>query len=718
MLKPERNGPCPCGSGKKYKRCCGSMPSTARAGSGPRPIAQPSAVETSQLVGLLSSGRYAEAETAARALIDRFPALGFAWKVLGIAQLVLGKNAVDSLQGAAALLPNDADVFSNLGNALHNAGRLEEAIASCRRALVIDPNSVEALNNLGNALMNFGRPAEAVDCYLRAIRLRPSYAPAFCNLGNAQRSLGQLPESLQSCRQALTLDPRLVDAHGNLGNTLRDLGQLEEAVASYREALRLAPRHAGVLNNLGVVLRDLGRLEEAANSHWQALQANPKYADAYAKLGLVLTDLGRSQDAVESFRRGLALNPRDAEAQASFAVTLRLLGRPADAENVCRRALELRPDLATAHAFAGDLAVDQGDLAQAEASYRQALALRPDLPEAWLGLRRLQRDDAQGWADTAQRLLQLRQPLRIRIDLHYALGEQCDAAGQYDAAFAHYREANELSKQFGLRYDREAASRQVDRIISTYDEAWFAANREAGNDSRRPVFIVGMPRSGTTLAEQILASHPAAFGAGELPFWVGAEAAYAATSQQQSVTPEQHAKITADYLQLLAQRAGDASRVVDKMPGNTVSLGLIHALLPNARIIHMQRDPLDTCLSIYGHNFANGHPYASDLDDLVHQYREYLRLMAHWRSVLPAGSLLELPYEGLIAEQEAWSRRLVEFIDLPWDPGCLDFHKTARTIMTHSKWQVRQPITAASIGRWRRYATHIQPLLALQSGVN
>jgi tetratricopeptide (TPR) repeat protein len=682
VLKPERNQPCPCGSGKKYKRCCGCVPPLARATAGPRAMAQPTAIETGQLVGLLNGGQYAEAESAARALIDRFPALGLAWKVLGIAQLVLGKNAVDSLQGAAALLPNDADVFANLGNALHNAGRLDEAIASCRRALVIDPKSVEALNNLGNALMNSGRPAEAVECYARAIRLRPSFAPAFCNLGNAQRSLGQLPESLQSCRHALRLDPRLIDAHGNLGNTLRDLGQFEEAVASYREALRLAPRHAGVLNNLGSVLRDLGRLDEAANRHWQALQANPNYADAYVKLGQVLTDLGR----------------------------------PLDAESVCRKALELGPDLATAHAFAGDLAVDQGDLARAEASYRRALALNQDLPEAWLGLRRLQRDDPQSWEATARRLLEQRQPLRIAIDLHYALGEHYDAAGRYDLAFAHFREANEHTKVYGLRYDREATSRQTDRILREYDEAFFAAAADGANDSNLPVFIVGMPRSGTSLAEQILAAHPEVFGAGECPFWVGAEAALSAAAQRPSLTPELRGKIAADYLQLLGERAGAARRVVDKMPSTTLPLGLIHAILPNARFIHMQRDPIDTCLSIYAHNLAKRHPYAADLQDLVHQYREYLRLMAHWRRVLPDGSLLEVSYEGLVAGQETWSRRMIEFLGLPWDPACLASHTNTRTVMTHSKWQVRQPITAASIGRWRHYAAHVETLLALQAG--
>jgi hypothetical protein len=222
-----------------------------------------------------------------------------------------------------------------------------------------------------------------------------------------------------------------------------------------------------------------------------------------------------------------------------------------------------------------------------------------------------------------------------------------------------------------------------------------------------------MPRSGTTLAEQILAAHPAVFGAGELLFWPAAFARYDAPGRREPIGGSGLAGLAEKYLEKLAGCSGEALRVVDKMPTNFLGLGMIHAAFPNARIIHMRRDPIDTCLSIYFQDVHTAHSYASDLEDLHHYYREYLRLMAHWRSILPAERLLEVPYEGLTQDQEGWSRRMVEFIDLPWDPACLDYHRTERTILTFSNWQARQKIHRNSVQRWRNYSTFIGPLLGL-----
>jgi hypothetical protein len=219
--------------------------------------------------------------------------------------------------------------------------------------------------------------------------------------------------------------------------------------------------------------------------------------------------------------------------------------------------------------------------------------------------------------------------------------------------------------------------------------------------SPRPVFIVGMPRSGTSLAEQILASHPSVFGAGELPFWTDAAAAYAAATGEDMQNLA--ATLGKDYLRRLDELSTDALRVVDKMPANFLHLGLIHDALPHARIIHLQRNPRDTCLSIYFQHFKTGLDYANDLEDLTNYYLEYLRLMEHWHDVLPESVLLDVPYEGLVGTQETWSRRMLEFIGLPWDAACLDFHRTERRVMTASKWQVRQKISSASVGRWRHY---------------
>jgi hypothetical protein len=308
------------------------------------------------------------------------------------------------------------------------------------------------------------------------------------------------------------------------------------------------------------------------------------------------------------------------------------------------------------------------------------------------------------WLSGIEALLARPLPLRHQISLRYALGKYHDDINQYDEAFAQYFQANELTRRYGVRYDRRQATARVDQIIAAFNADSIRQLQSGGQDSERPVFIVGMPRSGTSLCEQILASHPAVFGAGELPYWPKALATFETTRIP---------AIARDYLARLAALSETAARVVDKMPQNFLALGLIHAAFPRARIIHVRRHPIDTCLSIYFHYFSHLHPYANDFDNLAHYYGEYLRITAHWRSLLPADALLEVPYEALIAEQEKWSRRMVEFVGLPWDRNCLNFQQTERVVITLSKWQVRQKISATSAGRWRNYEKHVAPLLPL-----
>jgi LPS sulfotransferase NodH len=246
-----------------------------------------------------------------------------------------------------------------------------------------------------------------------------------------------------------------------------------------------------------------------------------------------------------------------------------------------------------------------------------------------------------------------------------------------------------------------------------YDQDWLRGARSEGNESTRPVFIVGMPRSGTTLTEQILASHPGVFGAGELRFWHGASVKYESQVLRGAEGHEAIAAAADQYLQLLSSLSADASRVIDKMPANFMNLGLIHAAFPNARIIHMQRNPLDTGLSIYFQIFSNTHTYANDLEDIAHYFTQYYRLMQHWRSTLGEGAILDVPYEELVQDPEPWIRKMVQFAGLPWDPRCLDFHQTERTVVTASNWQVRQRITKSSAGRWRNYESYLGPLRSL-----
>jgi hypothetical protein len=296
-------------------------------------------------------------------------------------------------------------------------------------------------------------------------------------------------------------------------------------------------------------------------------------------------------------------------------------------------------------------------------------------------------------------------PLSHAIGLRYALGKYFDDLGRHDDAFRHYRLANELTKRYGAVYDGEKLTRLIDRLIATFDAGFMSTPpRASASLSERPVFVLGMPRSGTSLAEQILASHPAVFGAGEISFWDDAFGAY---------DPQALSAIADEYLARTAQAPAGALRVVDKMPANFLYAGLIHAVFPRARIIHLRRHPIDTCLSIYFQNFLNAAAFCNDLEYLAHYYREYVRITDHWRAVLPATAFLEVSYEDLVADQERWTGRMLEFIELPWEPQCLEFHRAERVVITASKWQVRQSINAASVGRWRNYERYVGPLEAL-----
>jgi tetratricopeptide (TPR) repeat protein len=602
-VKPGRNDPCPCGSGRKYKHCHG-------APEGAAPPAPEAVRELTELVTMLHAGALAVVEKRCRTLLEARPADGMLWKILSVSLLRQGGGAaLPALERAVELLAQDAEVHFNLGIALAEAGRRDEAVASYRQALALNPASVETLNGLGNVL--------------------------------------------------------------------RELGERREALALYQRALALDPRRADSECNLGTALFELRRIAEAE----------------------------------ECFRRAVVLKPDYPQAQLGLAAVLRVQGRTAEAESCCRAALAAEPRSAAAVSLLGELHADRGRFEEAQQDFERAIAADPSFPTAYCGIaqhRRMTRADT-GWRTGVEALLAKPVPLTHRMSLRYALGKYFDDTGEYDAAFDNYREANELSRRFGTSYDRSRLTERIDRIIAGCDAAFVRESHPGAAQSELPVFVVGMPRSGTSLTEQILASHPEVFGAGEVRFWDDAYTALeraAAPERAAAVPPE----LARDYLARVAGVSRGRQRVIDKMPANFLYLGLIHAALPRARILHMQRHPLDTCLSIYFQNFFNMGPYANDFGNLAHYYEEYLRVMAHWRAVLPATALLAVPYEALIADQEGWSRRMVEFIGLDWDPRCLDFHRTERVVITASRWQVRQKIHGGSAGRWRHYEKHLRPL--------
>jgi tetratricopeptide (TPR) repeat protein len=682
--------------------------------------ATPAPREIGSIVAQLDRGDPAEAERRVTALLMRFPDAGILWKILGVALMRQGKDALHALRQATELLPNDGEAHANLGAALHDRGQWLQALASLRRALELQPHNVDALVDAAGAMRGLGRPGEAVPLYQRALELNPRLVETRNDLGNALLELQRIDDAVAAYRLALAIRPGDARILCNIANAQRLRGQREEAAASYRQALTSDPGSVEALNGLGDVLSEFGARRDAMFLYARAAELDPGRPQSHYNLASAFFDLRRLDEAAASYGKVLALQPRNARAHLSLGVVRRAQRRHAEAEASCQTALAIDPGYVEALSLLGELRADRGEFAAAEELFQRAVTIDPDFSFGFSSIathRRMSHGD-RDWLAGVQALLAKRPPIEHQISLNYALGKYFDDVGHYDEAFGHYREANELTKLRGPAYDGAKLRQGVDAIIRSFDASFVRGCGTDASGTELPVFVVGMPRSGTSLTEQILASHPLVAGAGEVVFWDAAFGAYRRAGDRADGAPREPptmllADLARKYLECLAPFKGEALRVADKMPSNFWYAGLIHAAFPRARIIHMRRHPIDTCLSIYFQNFFNRDPYANDLESLAHYYAEYRRVTDHWRKVLPVRTLLEVPYEGLIEDQEGWTRRMLEFLGLAWDPACLDFHKTERVVITASKWQVRQKLHASSAGRWRNYEKFVGPLRRL-----
>jgi len=669
----------------------------------------------SHLRRLMQQRRLPEAEDAARRAIRKSPELGILWKILGVVRVQQDKEALPELERAAELLPHDAEAQGNLGSALHARGEWLAALPVLERALRLAPNDAGVLLEMANCLRATDRAREAVSCYQRSLAIEPRCAEAHNNLGNALLECAERSRAIDCYQRALALRPN--DAHilANLSNGLRQAGRLEEALAVARHARHLNPMDAETYQGLGNVLRDLGELKEALALYRRAVELEPNRAERYCSLGDALFEARKIDAALVQYRQALALRPDYAAAHLGLALVYRQQQQAQKARAACQAALTSNPDFAEALAVSGELAADDGQFATAQDRFRRALDRKPGLVSAIAGIaahRRMTADDAD-WLRQVESLLAQRLPVAEEIALSYTLGKYFDDIKEFDQAFAQFHRANQLSKRQGAAYDPQAVTERIDAIIDQFGDVPPSRRPATGLDSEVPIFIIGMPRSGTSLVEQILASHPEVFGGGELVFWSTAYDAYREARRRGDPGKDLLAGFATDYLDRLRSLSEGAKRIVDKMPVNFLYAGLIHSALPRARIIHLRRHPIDTCLSIYFQNFFNLGPYANDLAALAHYYREYSRVTQLWRTQLPTSVLLEVPYEGLVNDPESWTRRMLEFVGLPWDSRCLEFHRTERSVMTASRWQVRQKIHTSSTARWRHYERHVSPLKGL-----
>lgn len=614
--------------------------------------------------------------------------------------------------------PQHPDALHLLGVIAHQVGKNELAVDLIQKAIKFNPDSPDFYVTCAEAYRALGKHQLAIDCLQQALSKKSDFAGAHLNLGNVYRDMGSLEEAEAHYRKAASIEPGFSVAHNNIGLILKETGRQEEAIACFDKAIEVFPGNFEAHNNLGNTLLGLERTDDAIKSYETALELMPGYAEAHSNLGNALKKSGRPDEAMAHYKQAIEINPNFAMAHYNLGTALDDLGRPEDAIIEYQRALAIKPDYAEVHNNLGNALDEMGRQTEAAAHYEQAIACAPDYAEAYRNLARLSPREEQ--LPVLQQLLE--KPSlseQDSIHCHFALGDIYRQGGNYSNAFGHYARGNALKRKT-VNYNPKSYSAYIDRVISVFSKDYFEQVGGIGSDSEVPVFVVGVPRSGTSLVEQIISSHPQVYGAGELAALVDVENAIGAHFEASRPYPECMSLLSESvardfarsYLNELSVGSSEESRITDKLPGNFLRIGLIKTLFPRARIIDCRRNAMDVCTSNFLHYFAFGNEYSFDLEELGRYYMDYRRLMKHWEQLFPS-RIFTLQYEELVMNQEAVSRQLIEYLGLEWDERCLDFHESERAVNTFSSQQVRKRIYTQSVNRWKHYEHQLAPLAAI-----
>ena len=726
----------------------------------PRPVnAMPELLQTA--IAHHQAGRLDAAEPLYRQILSAAPGHADALHLLGVVLHQRGGHAeaLGLIRRAVELNPGQAGYHLNLGEVRRALGDAAGAETEAREALRLHPGHADALNNLGLTLEALGRPDEALTHYEAALAARFGWATPYRHAATLLRAAGRpfeaaayLREALRVCgdaplvghqlgqlllelglpdealthaAEAARLRPDLAEPLTGHGDALAALGRGDEARACYEQAIRLAPALALPHTQLGRLLKDAARPAESLACFAEASRCDPAAADPHALAAAALYDLGQPEAAAAGYRAALRLRPGDAHTWNALGYVLQDIGDFAAAGDVYREAIRLDPATsADARLNLGLMLSESGDAAGAVASFRAALRLVPHHAEALSALGMTLRDKMEPAEVAAAEVALARGTLTPprRAILEYGLAQVMDARGDTARAAALAADANGIvdgvARRAGRGYDPLEHRAYVDQIVAAFPAEHFARVRGWGLDTDVPVFVLGLPRSGTSLVEQVLASHPRVFGAGELNDIRDLYRSLPALTGRQLPGIECVGDLTRAGVETLAHRYLDrvrglapaANRITDKMPDNYLMVGLIATLFPTARIVHCRRDVRDTALSCWLTNFKHIR-WAADQVAIGQRVRDYLRLMDHWHAVLP-GRMLEVDYEAVVADLEGNARRLLDWCGLDWDPACLAFHETRRVVRTSSMAQVREPLYTRSVRRWERYRDAIGPLLA------
>src|SRR5580700_6659949 len=553
----------------------------------------------------------------------------------------------------------------------------------------------------------------------------PQVAPLLALASNFLRA-GRPADAIAPLRDAALLQPSNPTIQHDLGLACLEVGRVQDAIAALQLAVASNPRYADAYFRLGIALEKLGNIGGAIAAYDRATQLLPSLTEAWFRAGALVYTLGNRDQAIGCFRRAAVTGGRNSLGRLATARALLIEDRNQEAEQVLKETLAADPMNAMAYDLRGNLLSEVGRFDEARACFERAIAIAPLLAGSYYDLVRCRpvtsHDDDDGLLQAMQAALAtpgLEVGQRLRV--HLAIGKAAEDLGDYALAMQHFDAADTVRRGIGGDarglfsygpFDSAAFSTEIDRLIARCTPEWIARAPELGSSDATPVLIIGMPRSGTTLVEQIVSMHPEVGAGGELHFWNERGAAWQRCGAAGNETPFL-AKAATDYLRVLRAIAPKAARVTDKMPFNFLWVGLIHVAFPRAIIIHCRRDPIDTALSIHQTHFRPGLAFPTGGAELVAYFRSYQRLIDHWRSVLPADRFLEIDYEDLTRTPESVIQRIIAACGLAWQDACLRPESNLRAVKTPSKWQTRQPIYRTSVARWRRYEAWLGPLRAL-----
>lgn len=666
----------------------------------------------------LSAGRISDAETAVRGVLSLNPENGEALHLLGIIALQTSNTTAAEQHFRESIRVNElnAESHMNLGIALNILGRRDEGRVSLERAAELKPTYGQAHYNLAMADIDAGDMNAALERLQRAVRLSPKSINMHTSLGGLLMQMGETEAGLQQFRRATALSPKSAVVQNNLGGAIQHTGDHETAITHFRKAQELDPEDIEPTINIANSLAAQRKTDAAIKLYEEVIEKRPDYVGGYNNYGLALRYQGRFDEAVGALEQALEFARPDSRVTSNLADTLAQAGRGEEALATLQAHMEEAPDDGTINQIGATL-TGLGRFDEAAEVLNDALDHNPDNVWALTALADLG-DYALAYAQRAR----LEQAAASdassdeKVGASLALARWHDRRGEVDQA-ARYLESTAEVRRPETPFDLDAYDREIDRTIATFDDAFFANRQDFGSDTEVPIFVVGLPRSGATLIERILNAHPQVHGAGELMdlFRIAQQLPHLVETEAQF--PECAADLDAGKTRELADHltdrrqslAPDAKRIADKSSTYGQVLGLAKLLVPNARIVYCQRDPLDQCLSLYFHDLTGKFPYSSDLASLGGHAHIYRRMMDHWMARM---DIHTVAYEDLVSEPETVARGIIQACGLNWDPKCLAFQKAEGTVVSASPWRVRQPIDPSSVGHWKQYESLLAPLKA------